>query len=476
MTDNDRAIVIGSSVAGLVAARVLSEHFAQVVVIERDSPPTGPEPRKGVPQGRHTHAVLKGGADVLGDLFPGFWSQMLDAGTCYTDLAEDWVWFHHGVFKQRHTTGLYMYCQTRPLLEWHVRQRVVALGNVELRYDHTVAELVHDAARSRVTGVRLRARGQEQTTTLSAAVVVDTSGRGTQTPRWLEALGYGRPPQEAVKTNVGYASRLVKLADDPSRDWQCMLIYPRAPHQTRVGYIFPVEGGRHIMTLAGYCGDYPPSDEEGFLAFARDVPRPEYYREISRAEFLTPIATHRLPSNLRRRYERMDRFPEGLLVLGDAVCSFNPLFGQGMTTAALGANVLRRCLAGRSSSDPTARVQGLAKELWAGLRPINDVAWLLATTEDMRYPQVEGRRPLGIRALNWFKAQLLELSAVDVDIHTRFLEVLCFDRGLEVLMHPSVIARVLRWNLRPRDRERLRRFPRGPASASGAASVPQAAE
>ena len=432
--------------AGLLAARVLSDHFEQVVVVERDPAPTGPEPRKGVPQGRHTHAVLDKGSEIMGELFPGLWDEMLQAGTRRTDMAEDWLWFHHGVWKQRRSTGVFMHCQTRPMLEWHIRQRLLRdHPSIQIRDRHVVEQLLHDDAHSRVTGVQLRAgdgTDGDELESLPAALVVDASGRGTRAPRWLESLGYGRPQETEVKTKVGYASRIVRLRDDPDRDWQCMLVYPQAPHDTRVGYIFPVEDGRHIVTLAGYCGKYPPSDEPGFEAYTQQLCRPEFSRALEGSSPLTPITTHRLPSNLRRHYESMPKFPDGLLVVGDAVCSFNPLFGQGMTTASLGAQALDQCLR-RRPGRPAPRLENIASEFWKALAPTNDIAWLLTTTEDLRYPEVEGARRPFLGLLHWYIARLAARAAVDRDAHKRFLQVLTFQGGLGTLLAPSLAARVL---------------------------------
>lgn len=456
----DHAVVIGGSMAGLLTARVLSDHFEQVTLIEADKPHDGPEPRKGVPQGRHTHAVLSGGAEIIDSLFPGMWDEMCKAGTRRADLASDWAWFHYGVWKSRQPSQLYMYCQTRPFLEWHVSQRVQQIDNVTIRPRHKVTELLHDDQNHQVIGVAVAPRDagkDEQPFELRSTLVVDTSGRGTRAPKWLEQLGYGRPEEELVKTEIGYASRIVRLRDDLARDWACMLVYPQPPHDTRVGYIFAVEGGRHIVTLAGYCADYPPADEDGFTAYARSLCRPEYFDALRDSEPLSPISSYRLPGNLRRRYEQMSRFPDGMVVLGDAVCSFNPLFGQGMTTAAFGAKTLQECLASHGRD-----IRGLSQDFQKKTCSYNDVAWLLATSEDLRYPDVEGKRMPGLGALNWYKRQLLEMSSFDPDLQQRFLALLNFKAGLSAILHPGVVAKALRWGARRRlgkSLEALDRFP-----------------
>ncbi|GAB4556709.1 MAG: hypothetical protein Tsb0020_00190 [Haliangiales bacterium] len=442
-SDSGHALVIGSSMAGLLAARVLAQHFGRVTLVDRDRESLSPDPRRGVPQGRHAHVLLKAGADILEQLFPGLWVDMHHKGSVEVDLGADLAWFHYGVWKSRAHAGVEMHCQSRPFLEWQVRERVRALPGVEVIADTSVESLRYDRERGRVIGVSLRGRDQAAEAApreLLADLVVDASGRGTATPRWLAELGYPAPAEDVVATDVRYASRVMRLPADLERDWKCLVIYPRAPRQTRVGYIFPNQDGTHLITLAGYCGDAPPLDEAGFAAFARSLPRPELWQAIARAEPLSPLKSHRLPSNLWRRYDRMARFPDGYLVVGDAVCSFNPLFGQGISTAGFDALALSDQLsesgaAGFAASGSARRFQ---RRLVAGKRQ----AWILATTEDLRYPQVTGKRPPGLSVLNWYKSHFLE-GATDPVLNRAFLQVLTFQRGLDAMMTPGVVARVM---------------------------------
>jgi 2-polyprenyl-6-methoxyphenol hydroxylase-like FAD-dependent oxidoreductase len=422
--------------AGLLAARVLSTYFKRVTVLERDSLEDDPNPRKGVPQGRHAHALLSEGADIMEELFPGLFQDMMAQGVKYTDMAADWVWFHYGVWKSRIPSRMHMYFPSRPFLDWNIRKRLQQIENVEVEGGIRVDGYV--AGEGCLKGVRVIREGSSETTEELADLIVDASGRGTRTPSWLEDLGYGKPAEDRVDVQLGHASRLISLPEDLERDWEVMVIYPKAPETGRIGYLFPIEQGRHLMGLAGYCGDYPPIDEDGFMEFARSL-RPEYYDAVKNAKHLSPIAQHRIACNLRRRYETMPRFPHRLVVMGDALCSFDPVFGQGMTTAALGAKALQGCLEDRQSGD----LDTLSSHFFDSTVPFINLAWLLATTEDMRFPQLEGKRPFGMKFLNWFKAQLFELSSTDGDLNRRFLEVLNFKKGLTNLMTPRILARVV---------------------------------
>ncbi len=442
-----RAVVIGGGMAGLLAGRVLADHFDQVTIVERDAAPQTPHSRKGVPQGRHIHALFSGGAEAMERLFPGLLAELAQEGALTFDTSRDVRWFHHGVWKVRVPTGITMYAQSRPFLEWHVRRRVAAHGRIDLLSRCAVAGLLVGADKTRVTGVDIRKQGEPQShRQLPADLVVDASGRGSRTPSWLEALGYPPPEESRVTINLGYATRLYQVPKDPTRDWQALLIYAKAPVSTKYAIVFPIEGNRWIVTFGGCLADYPPNDEAGFLEFARNLDRPDIYHAIKDAVPLTPIATYRFPAQVRRRYERLSRFPDGLVVLGDALCSFNPLYGQGMSVCALEALALDHCLQEkrqRSSSD----LSRLPKRYLKRTARIVDNPWLLATGADFLYPAVEGRRPLGNSFLSWYNVQLLELASCNPRVARRFLEVLHFRKSPVALFDPYILFHALKWSL-----------------------------
>ena len=244
------AVILGSGMAGLAAAGVLAPRFERVTVIERDPAPGEREARKGVPQGRHVHILLKAGENGLGEIFPGLAADLEANGSCRVDFGEDFGWFHHGVWKVRHESGITLHMQSRPLLESIVRGRVEALGNVAFRYGTAAVGLAVEDGRA--VGVRVRPEGAGEET-LAGDLIVDASGRGSQLPRWLEAAGYPAPREERLGLDLVYATRVFRAWPDPERPWKALLVYQTPPGERRVGAIFPIEGGRWMVTLAGFA-------------------------------------------------------------------------------------------------------------------------------------------------------------------------------------------------------------------------------
>jgi 2-polyprenyl-6-methoxyphenol hydroxylase-like FAD-dependent oxidoreductase len=434
-----RAVVIGGSMAGLLAGRVLADHFEQVTILERDTLEQGPTVRKGAPQANHIHVLLHRGATTVERLFPGVFEEIARDGGFTGEMGPDFAYYQLGAWKLRAPTGLVIQFQSRPLLEWGVRRRVLALKNVRTLDGCAVTELAADASRSRITGVRYQRGGE--VSEAPADLVVDAGGRGSRTPQWLEALGYPKVEESEVRIDVGYATRRYRLKG-PAPDWKLLAIIPRPPDK-RLGAVMELEGGQYLVTLAGWLKDYPPADEAGFLEYAKSLERPEVHEVLQRAEPLGEVATHRLPSNLRRHFERMPRFPGGLAVLGDAHCSFNPVYGQGMTTAALNVEALEACLL-------EERRRGSMDKARLGRRIRDQVAatiagpWLMATTEDFRYPEVEGKRPVGIGLISWYGANVAALSASDPVVFREFCNAMHMTKPSTALFAPGMVARVLR--------------------------------
>ena len=434
-----RAVVIGASVAGLLAARALSDFAESVTVIDRDAPPDSPTPRKGVPQGRHVHGVLAGGFDVLKSFFPGIVEDLTAQGSRLSDVGHDILWFGNGSWRMRNKIGVVGCVQTRPLLELHIRRRVAALKNVQQRRGVSVTGLELDAAKSRVTGVRVT-EGAAPEQILDADLVLDCSGRGSRTPAWLEAAGFGKVPTTTITVNVGYSTRFFRLADATAVPWHAMLILNTPPNGTRLGAGFFVENGELLLTLGGLFRDYPPDDDAGFLKFAESLEHPELFRAIRNAAPSSPISTYRFPGHVWHHYEQMKNLPSNLLALGDALCSFNPIYGQGMTVAALEAQVLQRCLASNGAANGTS----LRSRYFRGALPIVKAAWAMATGADLAYPQAEGKRPPGQAAILRYLGNIMALSCYDRKALTVWNQVTNMQRPFSALFAPSIAARVLR--------------------------------
>lgn len=434
------AVVIGSSIGGLLNARVLSEHFRKVTILERDELPAGPEPRRCVPQGQHIHLMLEAGSKVVEELFPGLVQDMLRGGARVIDMGRDVAWQHFGAWRTRYQSDITMVLSTRTFLEWSIRRRVEALPNVEFRARCAVLDLIADGAPRRVIGVRVKDPAGEAT--LPADLVVDASGRGTRTPRWLEALGYGTPAAEEVGIDLAYTSRIYRRPPRFRDEWQVMVQYPRSPETWRAGFIANVEGDRWLVSVNGYFGDHAPTDGEGFLEFARSLPRPGVYDYIRDAEPLTAPVTHKIPTSRWFHYERMRRWPDGFVATGDAVCAFNPIFGQGMTLAGLGARLLGACLA------ESRGLGGLAPRFQRRLPRLIRLPWFVATAMDLHYPQTSGARPAGLGALHWYLGRLLELTSLDTRVYHELNCVLHMRSGLTALLRPGVALPVLAYGLK----------------------------
>jgi 2-polyprenyl-6-methoxyphenol hydroxylase-like FAD-dependent oxidoreductase len=434
------AVVIGGSLTGLVASRALSPHFDRITLLERDKLPDGPEIRKGAPQAKHVHVLLKQGERILDEYFPGLVNEMLGEGVELCDMSGDTKWFYFGNWKKRFASGFPLMCQSRPYLEWKVRERARALGNVSFREEIDVRGYAVSADGKRVSGVRLVPKGSETEETLDADLVVDATGRGTRTPQWLESLGFGRPPETELEVDVGYASRVYKKPVDPKRDWKVLLVYPKFP-ESKLGVIVPAEGDRWIVTLVGWYGDHPGGDEESYLDFTRNLPVPDLYEAIRDAEPLSPIYLHKFPSNWRRHYERMPAFPDGLAVIGDASCSFNPTYGQGMTTGSIGAHALDECL--RREGDGQGVPAGFSRRFQAHLAKLIDVPWLLTTSEDTRNPNVTGDRPFWMPLLQWYTARIHRLTWSDELVAKRFLQIMHLTERPTALFAPRILLRAL---------------------------------
>jgi 2-polyprenyl-6-methoxyphenol hydroxylase-like FAD-dependent oxidoreductase len=432
------AVVIGGSIAGLLAADVLADHFDRVTLIERDRVSDGAAQRKGVPQARHGHHLLSRGFAIMSRRFPGLPGALTADGAHIVDLGADTQFSRLGRPMVRFRSQMQVPLATRPFLESHVRRMVLERDNLILLEESAVASLLANPEQTRVVGVLLQHReAPGHPITLPADLVVHASGRGSRTPRWLEVLGYKRPDEHTINVDIGYASCRYRFPQGGLEGAKSFFLMPTPPHETRGGVMTQVEGGNWLVTLGGWLGDHPPADEAGFFAFARSLPSPEIACAISHAEPIGNVAMHKFPSSLRRHYERLARFPGGLIVLGDALCSFNPVYGQGMTVAALEAEVLDQCL--RDELDDN----DLARRFFQGAAQMIETPWGMVAGVDLQYPQVMGARPLGSRLMATYIRRLQDGMMTDPILARAFLEVMQLMRSPASLFDPRIAARVL---------------------------------
>jgi 2-polyprenyl-6-methoxyphenol hydroxylase-like FAD-dependent oxidoreductase len=438
-SSRNHAVIIGCSLGGLLTARVLSQHYQHVTILERDNISEQPEGRKGQPQTRHLHGLLATGLEVMTRYFPDLPQSLIAGGAIMPDFAAGMNWYTGSGYRQRFQMGVKATMMSRPFLEYLVRQRVLALPNVKLMDNSAVTQVCTTPDRQRITGleVELRHEGNELLT-IVADLVVDCTGRGSRASQWLSEWGYDAPPTSEVKVDVAYATRLYKRNPADPRGQQWTLITPESPRETRFGAIFPIEGDRWIVSLGGWHGDHPPTDEAGFLAFARTLPAPDVFDVISNAEPISDITPIKFPYSVRRHYEKLRQFPQGLLVLGDAISSFNPTYGQGMTSAALQAAELDNLLAKSILPDK------LALAFFKRAAKVIDIPWQLAVGEDFRFPQTTGPKPAGTDFINRYVARVHRATLHDEVVCLALLKVMNLMAPPPSLFHPRIVWRVWR--------------------------------
>jgi 2-polyprenyl-6-methoxyphenol hydroxylase-like FAD-dependent oxidoreductase len=455
MTRNlgDHAIVIGGSIAGLVTARVLADHFAGVTIIERDHYSDQPEFRKGVPQSRHLHALLEQGQVLLENLFPGLGTELAAAGAHILEMPADALLLSPFGWHRRFRPGLKLLCCSRELLEWTIRCRVAAIGTVRFLEGQDMMGLLANSDRSCVTGVQLRVRDNDAVRNLKelqSTLVVDASGRHSRAPEWLQAMGYSRPEETTINAFLGYASRYYAPPKDFQADWSVLFLQPKPPNIPRGGVLLPLEGNRWLVTLVGAARAYPPTDEAGFLDFARSLRSPLLYQIIKDAQPLSSISGYLRTENHLRHYERLPQWPEQFIILGDAVCAFNPVYGQGMTVATQAALLLDQSLREHKHRYPDGNLSGLSRRFQRQVAKINAPAWLLATGADFSYPTTEGgKRSLFARIMHPYLQRVARVSTLDPEVGRALFDVTNLVSPPITLFRPRILMRVIRGRYLP---------------------------
>lgn len=436
-TDTDQAVVLGGSMAGLLAARVLSERFKRVVVIERDVLPPVGEHRRGVPHGRHVHGLHPLGLEVLNELFPGFSASLEASGAVLCDVLGDGRWQLSAHQLRQSRTGMAALFASRPFLEGHIRALVQQLPHVRFLQESSIRGLMVTADKHTVTGVKVRGP-DGLSSQVAGSLVVDATGRGSRTPTWLAELGYRSPAEERVEIGLGYATRLYRLRPGALGENR-LILTAGTPANSRAGALAVIEGGRHLLTVAGICGDYPPTDPAGFDEFVARLPTADIATAVAGAEPLDDPVPFRFPASVRRRYERLAAFPAGLLVIGDAVCSFNPIYGQGMTVAATEVMTLRGLLARDARPD--------ARRYFRAIKAAIDIPWDIVVGSDLAFPEVPGKRTAKVRLANAYLPRLHAAAVHDEALAVSMIRVIGLKDRPEGLLRPDRMLRVLRGNL-----------------------------
>jgi len=424
------ALVVGGSIAGLLAARALADAFDDVLVLERGELPDNPQPRPGAPQGAHAHGLLAGGLHALEELLPGLTEQLMLNGCPAGDNLRDAAWVFGGRRLAIGDSGVRGMTLGRPLLERTIRDRVRQLPNVRVRTNVRCQGLL--ATQTRIAGVRAAIDGVEQE--LAGDVVVDASGRSSQLPAWLVALGFPAPPVDELELETHYVTRIYSRRPEHLAG-AIALVIVSDPETPRGGIALALDEQRWIVSQYSVGGARPPSDHAAFVQFSRTLPGSQLTEILSDAQPLGEPASLRFPSSIRRRYERLRRFPAGLFAIGDATASFNPTFAQGITVAAKQALLLREL-------GPRAALGGAGREFLARAARITDVAWNACVGRLLWYPGVVRRPTLKMRLAHRYLPRVIARGHDDVVVATALLEVMQFLAPPERLFGWRVLRRV----------------------------------
>ena len=435
-----QAVVIGAGMGGLAAAKAVAAHFEKVIVFDRDALPDGPAPRPGTPQARHTHNLLAGGFRALEHLFPGIELNLVEAGAVRMRMRRDMRFEVPGFGHLPHRDfGFDQFALSRPSLERVCRRRVEREPNIEFR-----PRIARDGAdclarQSRGRGGALRGHSRNAGS-LAADLVVDASGRASPTLRFFEAIGSAKPPTIEIGIDQAYATATFEKPEDAPTDWLFMLHVPTPPASSRLGIIAPMEGRRWSVSLCANHGDAPPGDIDGFMAFAKSFRTPTIYNAIRGAKRVGDIARFGMPCSVRRAFDKLDRFPRGLVPLGDSVCRFPPVQGQGMSVAAQEAHVLASLLESRRRlGDP---LDGLAEAFFAEIQPLLETPWAVAMA-DLVYPQTRGERPPDLEKRLQYTHALMRLTAEDAEADKILAEVRSLLKPPSALREPELASRVM---------------------------------
>jgi 2-polyprenyl-6-methoxyphenol hydroxylase-like FAD-dependent oxidoreductase len=433
------AVVLGAGISGLLAAHTLALFCSSVILVDRDTLPSSPVTRRGVPQGQHTHVLMPRGSQLLEEMFPGFLAELTAAGApAWTDgdLSKLRMSLGGTVMTRRgrlrDPAALAQYYASRPLVEHTVRRRVTANSNVTVLDGHELLDIVEDRLHHRVTGVRIVHRDTGEVSSLDAAVVVDATGRGSRTPAHLDAFGYGPPPVDEVQIDLQYATQRIRFAASGEFD-DMMVGYPQTADSTGGFALVGVEDETWYLTAFAMGRATMPSTHADFLTFLEPVAPPDVLAAIRHAEPLDKVIKYRVPSNRWRRYDKLRCTPAGLLVVGDAFCSFNPVYGQGMTVAALQADALSQCLRGGDEELARRYFRAAAKKI--------SLAWQTAVKSDVSVQRLPGGRSMGKRLSEAYLQRVLSAAGTDPAMAEIFLRVIGMVDSPARLVRPSALVR-----------------------------------
>ncbi|MBE5106671.1 glutamate synthase [Bacillus thuringiensis] len=433
----NKAIVIGGSMAGKFAAKALSTTFKEVVILEAGERWDGKAPRKRVPQSNHPHVLLKGGEKAIEELFPTITNELIEAGSIVNNFTRDLKWHQFGLWKQPFIGEVHMIQQSRPLLEWHIQKRIDQVSNITTKYETLVERLLIDGKFNKVSGVKVKCLNTGIQEEIHADIVVDASGFGSKSIEWLREYDI-EVQEEKVRIDLFYATRMFRLKENEKLDCCNMLMSPSFPENPYGVLIQTIEDNRYFVTFSGYANETAPQTDDEFYDFAENLSIPNVTDFLNKAEGITDIKTYKIPYQVRRRFDLVNNLPEGLLVVGDAQCRFDPVFGQGVSVAAMEAHQLQLLLQGRKQLDRT-----FTQQFYQKAANIIETPWEMTTTEVSRHPQLKRELTMKQNFQLWYTKQIYRLSASNSDVYIRLVRVMNLIRSPFHLFHPKVLLTVL---------------------------------
>lgn len=433
----NKAIVIGGSMAGKFAAKALSTSFKEVIIIEAGERWDGKSLRKRVPQSNHPHVLLKGGENAIEKLFPNITNELIEAGSIINNFTRDLKWHQFGLWKQPFIGEVHMIQQSRSLLEWHIQKRIHQISNITIKYGTLVKGLLVDAKLNKVCGVKVKYLETNTQEEVHADLVVDASGFGSKSIEWLREYEI-KVQEEKVRIDLFYATKMFKLKENEELDCCNMLMSPSFPDNPYGVLIQTIEDNRYFVTFSGYANEKAPQTDDEFYDFAENLSISNVTDFLNKAEGITDIKTYKIPYQVRRRFDLVNNVPEGLLVIGDAQCRFDPVFGQGVSVAAMEAHQLQLLLQDRKQLDKT-----FTQQFYKKAATIIETPWDMTTTEISRHPQLKRELTTKQKFQLWYTKQIYRLSASNSDVYIRLVRVMNLIRSPFHLFHPKVLLSVL---------------------------------
>lgn len=425
-----KVVIIGGSISGLLCARVLSNYCDEITIVEKDKICSKSVIRKGVPQANHIHLLLVKGKEILLKFFPDLEKELLKKGANKIDFLNDGRYLLPSGWAQKFESGVITFTCTRNLLEETIREQLVKFPKIKIQDDMVIDSFELESS----SKISLRTvNGQK----ITADLIVDCSGRNTKTPIWLEEIGFSKPGVTSVDSFVGYATRKFIPPKNFDKNWKMLVILNNPVSNPRAGIIYPIENEKWLVGLSGIGKNYPPIDEEGFLNFAKSLENSELYDSIKTATPDSDIFGFQIQGSRKYHYEDMQKWPDNLIVVGDAVSVFNPFYGQGITSASLAAKLIDNMLKNsKFNSD-------FAKKFQKKLSQVISLPWVLGTSEDLRWPTTIGKRPNWITRFIQSHAQKVLLLGPNSSLATKsFLQMMHMIKSPLIIFHPLILLQL----------------------------------